>query len=609
MAAAGDRANEARVPAIWRGLAALVALLVLALDLNAGWKRLTLDAGTGSVGFFADRCNADQFCTMARFTPQSPAGAAGIVSGDLIRYDNPLDNIRTLRPEESVGLTVRHSGGGDRHVVLTAVPTLPGPPAQQRERRTSGGLAGLLVLASATGLFLILRSRRWPVVLIGTAIACSSLPNIGLPIWLSAPALAPFAQIAIFAVFFAYPLLYFAFARRFRFEASGRDGPILRWAWRGLAVVVAVNGSLFAGASLLDLPVPFGGSGLGPIVVLESVGLVLTFITLWIGRRESLPEERSRYALLLVALSLTMLSGVFALIANMTGDDTNLGSPLAVGYYAAPFLGLLLFAYAVLRHRVIDIGFAVNKTLVYGVVSFIVLLLFGLAKWGIEKVMPEAWRAHLEANAFISAGIALAIFLVFHRIRDGVEHVIEGVFFHKWRQNEAQLERFVRQAPHMLKPATLKAATVVEFVRFSGGAEVAFYSARNTGTEAAGFGRDAGAIAGLDATLDGDLLPLVALRAEGKPLSDEAAAPLQAALVLPMIQRNELTGFIALGAKPSGDAWRPDERTALGQAAHQIGLDLHALRIEELEAKVNDLEAGLRHTDRQLRLALTVHNG
>ena len=603
MAAAGDRANEARVPAIWRGLAALVAVLVLALDLNAGWTRLTLDVGTGFAGFVSYTCHADQFCTMSQFTPQSPAGAAGIVPGDLIRYDNSIDNSRALRPGETLGVTVRHNGA-DRHVVLTEVPTPPGSAAHQRLRRTAGWLAGLLILASATGLFLILRSRRWPVVLIGTAIACSNQPNIALPMWLSAPVLAPFAQIAIFAIFFAYPLLYFAFARRFRFEAGGQDGPILRWAWRGLAVVVAVYGGVYAGISLLDLPMPLGGSGLGPIVFMEAIGMALTFVTLWIGRREGPPEDRGRFILLMTAIGLTMLSGVFALIINMTDDDFSLTNPLAVGYFFAPFLGLVLFVYAVLRHRVIDIGFAVNKTLVYGVVSFIVLLLFGLAEWGIEKVMPEDWRAHLEANAFISAGIALAIFLVFHRIRDGAEHAIEGVFFHKWRANEAQLSRFVRQAPHMLKPATLKAATVVEFARFSGGAEVAFYSARD-----AGFVRDAGAMTWLDATLDGDLMPLVALRAEGKSLSDEAAAGLGAAFVLPMIQRNDLTGFIALGPKPSGEAWRPDERTALAQAAQQIGLDLHALRIEELEAKVSDLEAGLRHCDRQLRLALTAPNG
>ncbi len=84
---------------------------------------------------------------------------------------------------------------------------------------------------------------------------------------------------------------------------------------------------------------------------------------------------------------------------------------------------------------------------------------------------------YAEANAFISAGVALCIFLVFHRIRDVVEHVIEGIFFYKWRQNEARLNRFVRKAAHITQPEALMTAAVEEFVRFSGGAQVVLYRA------------------------------------------------------------------------------------------------------------------------------------
>ena len=97
--------------------------------------------------------------------------------------------------------------------------------------------------------------------------------------------------------------------------------------------------------------------------------------------------------------------------------------------------------------------------------------------------------------------------------------------------------------------------------------------------------RDAGSLDGLGAIVDADAPALVEMRAEGKPLFDDGARGLHAALVLPMIQRNDLTGFVVLGAKPSGDAYRPDERALLADAAQKIGLDLHALRIEELEAE------------------------
>jgi len=51
-----------------------------------------------------------------------------------------------------------------------------------------------------------------------------------------------------------------------------------------------------------------------------------------------------------------------------------------------------------------------------------------------------------------------------------------------------------------------------------------------------------------------------------------------------MINRHEVNGFVLLGAKPDGLDYRPDEIELIAWAAHQVGLDIHALKVEELEA-------------------------
>jgi hypothetical protein len=56
-----------------------------------------------------------------------------------------------------------------------------------------------------------------------------------------------------------------------------------------------------------------------------------------------------------------------------------------------------------------------------------------------------------------------------------------------------------------------------------------------------------------------------------------------------MSQRGTLSGLIALGAKPTGDSYRPDEQEVLAFAAHQVGLDLHALRTQALMAELTEL--------------------
>jgi hypothetical protein len=48
-----------------------------------------------------------------------------------------------------------------------------------------------------------------------------------------------------------------------------------------------------------------------------------------------------------------------------------------------------------------------------------------------------------------------------------------------------------------------------------------------------------------------------------------------------MSHRSELQGLVLMGMKTTGESYRPDELKVLGFAAHQVGLDLHALKVEE----------------------------
>jgi len=76
---------------------------------------------------------------------------------------------------------------------------------------------------------------------------------------------------------------------------------------------------------------------------------------------------------------------------------------------------------------------------------------------------------------------------------------------------------------------------------------------------------------------------------------------------LPSIHHGELDGFVLLGLKPNGDSYRPDETEVLGFAAHQVGLDFRALRMELLEREVTQLTIGnqqLQSINADLRMAV-----
>ncbi|MEI9903637.1 MAG: hypothetical protein WDN06_06370 [Asticcacaulis sp.] len=330
------------------------------------------------------------------------------------------------------------------------------------------------------------------------------------------------------------------------------------------------------GETLTGTPfLPYNAASIAGIG-LSDLGFLLTAAILFSGWRRSEGESRTRYGFMLVAIVLTIMLEVIGTSINMTGNDWSLKNPQVAALIVCGISGPLVFAYAVLRHRVIDLGFAVNRTLVYGVVSFVVLLLFGLAEWGIEKVIPHAYA---EANQFISAGIALCIFLVFHRMRDFIEHHVEKLFFRHWHEKEAALKTFVREAGFMLKSAPLIAAFIPALRAFSDGADTALYLA----DEAGGFRRTAGGLAGVPEMLDDDDPFMVTLRADRAAARPKGASVI--ALALPMIHRTEVTGVVLMGGKQSGFDYRPDEKELLAWAAHQIGLDLHALKIERLETR------------------------
>jgi hypothetical protein len=249
----------------------------------------------------------------------------------------------------------------------------------------------------------------------------------------------------------------------------------------------------------------------------------------------------------------------------------------------------VLFAYAILKDRILDLGFALNRTLVYSLVSAILLGAFGLIEWGVDHFLKIEGR---EKNALIDAAIALGVFLTFHRVRDFVEKAVEALFFRSWQEKEAKLRRFVTEAAFITDRDALLRSLCAALSAFADGAETAIYLA---GKELA-FERLSGTVADIADELSENDTALVTLRAERKPIEPDASASLlKASLCAPMTYGSDVRGFVLFGFRPDGADFRPDEVELIGWATLQVGLDLHALGIEQLE-----------HSNAMLRREVTV---
>jgi hypothetical protein len=554
-------------------------------------------------------CTADHFCRVIKVA----AGlhdAADVRPGDQIRFDRPLDRVRhafrTFVGDESVGATLRRNGV-DRHVMIVMPPRLwtGGNTALQTSNNILSATTAVTILIGV--LLLVRAGNRNSSLLLGASLIFSSMPVTGIPFWwwLDPLAYGTFNALQD-AAGAAGAVMFLGFAREFRRETSSGGGALDRWLFWVLAALSTgcmVLTELFVQDGLL---LPLGALDTGGLTPWSWVSTVLAdscyiaaIVVLAIGRAAAPIPERSRYNYIIPAVFLIVFVLIFNNLAAVTGGWDPTRNPLVFAMDVLPAAGLLLLAYAVLRHRVIDIGFAINRTVVYGVVSAILLAAFGLIEWSVDHLLPIEGR---EKNALVDAVIAVGVFLAFHRVRDAVEHFVENVFFQGWQRAEANLRRFVREAAFFSEKGALIQAFVGALSDYTDDAPVAVYL-----LDQHNYRRASGAMWHAPDLIPFDTSALVSLRADPKRMevSDQS---LSAAMLAPMLYRNQVIGFAMFGQKPHGRDFRPDEIELIGWATLQVGLDLHALEVEQLAAEKFELRQEVSLLNAKLDLALGSFN-
>ena len=574
---ADQRRKSERRGRIWQALALLLSLFVLEQNLEdmAVGLRLHPYAGYVSTGAVLDRVAIPPGAfKVVSVQPRSLLASKGVRPGALLIPDRPMDFSQALTVKQSVGVTVVQDHRS-AHVQLVPL-RKTGPPDWARVTDT-----GALTVCLAFAVLLILASRGRPApLMLGVALAGYAEAFYFVQPLASGLAMVWIDELTGFVAALTF-IMFLAFALRLHRDAIGRSSRRLWW------ISVAVMGLVvFAFAyrawwrTTGSMLTPFG-SGKALSDWAPQIDFALALLILIDAYRRSRAELRQRYALLLITFGLVVACQAVAWIISGRTDPPFVVAGL-VSTLLASLLAPALFAYAILRQRVMDVAFAINRTLIYGGVSLVLLVAFGLLEWAVAHFVPVEGK---EKNAFIDAGLALVVFLTFHRVRDFTEHIVEALFFRRWQRQEADLRRFLRDAAFITRPESLARAAVMALERFGDGAPVAIYLREEGGD----LHRLEGHLNG-PARIDADHPTLVGLRAEPKPTQVEDDAGLGATLIAPMLNRNVVTGAMLFGAKPDAAAWRPDELALIGQASVQIGQDLHVLEVERLERLTAELK-------------------
>jgi hypothetical protein len=448
--------------------------------------------------------------------------------------------------------------------------TTPAPPPRRISFLIAGAIwtLGLLIVA-------FVGFRRPGIMMLALAFyACGAVGSPDIAYFAS---LFGHAYDAVFGVlytlFAAFPNMALAsFAVRFPY--GDRAGSYKRSIQAIDAIVVAalvIEGLNVAGVLQF-------GAAYGTWYLSCSAALVAIAVLLAIRHTEA--AQRGRVLIVFAAIVLSAIDYAAALLLATDYDALN---------WAVIPSGILVpaaVAYAILRHRVFDVGFVLNRTRVFGITSAVVIVVLGALEQIVQQFLTKLSHAQSTAVQF---GIALAVVLLARPVHRRVDVGVDNLFFRARHLQEAALREFASTAQFYTEPQPLlrdAADALVRYGRFDAAAiylvdGIAMRSAIST------FPRAVPAVDGNDPSV-------VRLRAKHQPLDlHNLTTALPGARVYPMELSGRLLGAVTVGERESAEALPPDIDDAIRTMVSTVTIALETIESARLRRELAQLRGDL----------------
>ncbi|MBV8374852.1 MAG: hypothetical protein JO302_05020 [Candidatus Eremiobacteraeota bacterium] len=410
---------------------------------------------------------------------------------------------------------------------------------------------------------------------------------------------------------FVYPLAQLAilfFAQRL-YGRKGRTWSFIIWP----AVVASVVVFIFWTDQIIWLTTQRFAIG-GPMRFYEDASdvVLLSIVIAGLGYIASGAEglERTRVNWIVAGIALAPLMDLAWALTDMASSAVADRS-MALLYAAAwidvlipwvGLLGILAVCYGFLSRHIIDIRIAIGRAAIYAMLTAVLVVIFGAIEWVAEQLF-ESTRPAVYVSLVAALGIGFALRTVHERF----ERFVDGILFRGQYRAEEQLRRAARALANTTSEKTLEQFLIDEPVAILNLSAAAYFCSTGDGApfecvSARGWdGRSAGPFDPQDALI-------VTLRAELRPLQLDVrtreamhlpgGGKLES-LVVPLVMRGNVFGFVFYGERSDGIAFTEDDRDLLASiaasaaaASDHIDADRSRARIRELEARL--AEAGLR---------------
>jgi hypothetical protein len=559
--------------AITLSVFAVVAMVVQI----ASWR------ATGSIG---GSLRLSGLCAVQFVVPSDAEATGGIRPGDVVdlRSLTWLARVDILPPIATPTLS---GAAGD---VLDIPIERDGRLVVREVLKQSGSLPGFLAEAGfklfflLIGAFVLFRGRDRASLILGVwCFAISfSLPSAWFGI------MPPFGRLwlamtAIVLWLVAPVILYFIIEA----VVSGLMPQKVLWLTRAALLIFLAPGFLDLTANLLAQV--RSGCGLWAIrgvdqpLQVANQAIILIFFVIAYARAQGIQRQRIRWVFW--AFLISRFGVMMALINRVV--------PHPIHLTGIEWLTVMVFplgtAYAVLRHKIIDVSFALNRALLYTILTTLTVGLFVLLE-------------NLLNNVAVSRGVSLAVEIIvalciglsFRALHGRVHEWINRLLFRRKHDTSVALQRFIDEAPFIQSPETLVARATDEIAKGMGGADVRFYQAYVDGYHRLG---PAGAATEL---IDADDPALIRLRSTQREvdLSSIQSAMGAVGFAFPLFVRGENFGVLVCGRRADDEGYTPDDRDLLRHVAREVAAELFIIRARDQRDLLQAIASGLIDPDK-----------
>lgn len=307
-----------------------------------------------------------------------------------------------------------------------------------------------------------------------------------------------------------------------------------------------------------SLWIPFLTSVFGALVGLSAVFIWLSYR----GNSDEVTRKKIRLIVfggLASAALLVTLNALPIVVLGRPLFDVN-----AVNLSSAPFI--VAVAIAIYRYRLIDIDFVINRTLVYVLVTVMLLFVCAAVLFVLLALLGSVIRSEALAPVAVFLSLSVVV-LLFNPLRDRAQLAVDRRFYRSRFAARQLFTQFALTAQNQIDAGQLKSDLIAIINDAMQPAHVSVWERSNAAGDPL-----LTALAAHSGTMELDDLHI-----QSPLLANMCADGIK--LAVPLMCQGELVGLIRLSGRENGQEYSRDDRQLLDMLATQVASPLHMAQL------------------------------